>query len=129
VVAVSYERPSGCQMPLVDLVVGLQNDILYVPGRGYIGRLDPVLKGLDGIIESQIVQESLDHIRVQIVPAESFSDLAKTMLERNLRSKVGEDVKISIELVRSIPRGANGKLRAVVTLVRDQYPSNVETPA
>lgn len=129
IVAKTSDCPCGRQMPVVERVVGRQDDILYVPGRGYIGRLDPVLKGLDGIIESQIVQESLDRIRVQIVPAESFSDLAKTMLERNLRSKVGEDVKISIELVRSIPRGANGKLRAVVTLVRDQYPSNVETPA
>ena len=102
-----------------------QDDILYVPGRGYIGRLDPVLKGLEGIIESQIVQESLDQLIVYVVPASNFRpDNLKTM-EKNLFAKVGSEVRVTFEVVPQIARGANGKLRAVVSKVRDQYPERI----
>lgn len=115
--------PCGRQMPRVERVVGRNEDIIYIPGRGYIGRLDPVLKGLSGIIESQIVQEELDRLLVRIVPASDFRQEVLDLLEANMRKKVGEQVQIRFDVVSSIPRGANGKLRAVVSLVRDQYPT------
>ena len=58
----------GRAMPRIRKVVGRLDDILFVPQRGYVGRLDPVFKGLENIIETQIIQETLDTIRVLLVP-------------------------------------------------------------
>ena len=57
------------------------------PGRGHIGRLDPVLKGLSGIIESQIVQEELDRLVVRIVPASDLRHEVLDLLEANMRKR------------------------------------------
>src|SRR5690606_15500097 len=47
----------GREMPVVEMVVGRRDDILYVPERGFVGRLDPVFKGTMPLLEAQIVQE------------------------------------------------------------------------
>ncbi len=52
----------GRAMPRIRKVVGRLDDILFVPQWGYVGRLDPVFKGLENIIETQIIQETLDTI-------------------------------------------------------------------
>lgn len=125
VVAAQEPCPCGRSMPRVERVVGRQDDTIYIPGRGYLGRLDPVLKGLHGIIESQILQTALDELLVRIVPASDFTRDTLAILETNLRKKVGPSVRVRFELLDSIPRGPNGKLRTVVSLVRSQYPQQI----
>lgn len=109
--------PCGRAMPRVERIVGRTDDILYFPGRGYIGRLDPIFKGLDAILEAQIVQEDLRTVCVQLVPAEGYRDEVARKLIANLRSKIGPDVNIRVKLVNHVPRGANGKFRSVVSKV------------
>ena len=107
----------GRRMPRIDRLSGRTDDILVVPGRGYVGRLDPAFKGLRHIIETQIVQESLDEIRVLLVPAPEYDSDTATQLVQNLRAKLGETIQIQIKLVDRIPRGPNGKFRSVVSKI------------
>lgn len=112
----------GRAMPLVARVVGRTDDILYVPERGYVGRLDPVFKGDMPLIEAQIIQEALERVVVKLVPAEGWDDEQQAVLMENLRAKLGVRATIEVEIVPEIPRGANGKFKAVVSRVKDQYP-------
>lgn len=112
----------GRRMPRVEAITGRVDDVLYVPDRGWLGRFDPIFKGLRGIHEAQIVQESLDLIRIKIVAAADFDAAAEAALVVNLRRKVGMSVALEVERVREVPRGPNGKFRSVVSLCRDQYP-------
>lgn len=113
----------GREMPIVSRVVGRRDDILYVPERGYVGRLDPVFKGNMPLIEAQIVQEALERVKVLLVPADGWNAEQREVLMGNLRAKLGREVAIEIETVREIPRGANGKFKSVVSHVKDQYPA------
>lgn len=115
----------GREMPIVSRVVGRKDDILYVPERGYVGRLDPVFKGTMPIIEAQIIQEELERVVVKLVPAPGWNDAQQRALMDNLRAKLGTRVRIEIETVGEIPRGANGKFKAVVSKVKDEYPALV----
>jgi phenylacetate-CoA ligase len=115
----------GRAMPQVESVQGRVDDILFVPGRGYVGRLDPVFKGLSNIIEAQIIQETLEHIHVLLVPDERYNENIRHHLEENIREKLGNTVDITIEEVKSIPRGANGKFRSVLSNVRHLYPDQM----
>lgn len=113
----------GRDMPRIADIVGRTDDLVFIPDRGFIGRLDPVFKGLRGIIESQIIQIALDHIVVLIVPTSSFSPDDENRLIANLLSKLGASVTVEVRLVDYIQRGANGKFKSVVSLVTHSEPT------
>jgi phenylacetate-CoA ligase len=108
----------GRSMPRIESVLGRRDDVLTIPGRGHIGRMDPVFKGVTKIIESQIVQDSFERIRVLVVPAEGYSSEVEHKLRTNIVKKVGADITVDIIKVAAIPRGANGKFRSVVSHVK-----------
>ena len=78
-----------------------------------IGRLDPVFKSRLPIEEAQVVQERLTEIRVLYVPASGFDEGSARELVRLVRQRMG-DVRVVLEPVERVPRGPNGKFRAVV---------------
>ena len=115
----------GREMPRIAMLEGRIDDILYIPERGYVGRLDPVFKGLKNIIEAQIIQEDLGLIRVLLVPDVKYDDSIKDHLIQNMRNKLGQEVKIIVDLVKYIPRGPNGKFISVVSKAKNLYPDKV----
>ena len=115
--------PCGRAMDRVEEITGRLDDILFIPDRGFVGRLDPVFKGLTGIYETQIIHESLNTLKLLLVPGNGYDDQIETHLVRNLRKKVGERVSVVVEKVTAIPRGPNGKFRSVISACKDQYPT------
>jgi phenylacetate-CoA ligase len=120
----SKEKTCKCgrHMPIIQKIIGRTEDTLYFPNRGYTQRFDTALKGIKGIIESQIIQDSLNSLKVLIVATNEFDEKNKSKYLWGIQNVCGEDISIKFEYVDSIPRGANGKLRAVISQVRDQYP-------
>jgi phenylacetate-CoA ligase len=113
----------GRTLVRVGEVIGRSDDILYFPGRGYIGRLDPIFKGIVGLVEAQVVQESLQFVRVLVVvDPERWNAEQSQKLLSNLASKVGLKTHLEIQRVEAIPRGPNGKFRSVISRCMHQYP-------
>ena len=79
-----------------------------------VGRLDPVFKSVLGVREAQVIQESLDLVRVLLVPGDGLGPADEAALRRALRGRLG-DVQVSVEYVSAIPRSPNGKFRAVIS--------------
>lgn len=102
-------------MPVVEGVLGRQEDILYTPERGYISSLNKVFaEAPNTITESQIVQRGPTDFLLRVVPRGAefgVQDLDGAI--RELRKRVGQ-VEVSVEVMDRLPRGANGKLRAVI---------------
>ena len=103
----------GRLLPIVGSIEGRVDDVLYSAEGRAIGRLDPVFKRAVPIREAQIVQESLRRITVRYVPADGFGAESARSIRERLRERMG-DVEVVLERVDRIPRGANGKFRAVV---------------
>jgi phenylacetate-CoA ligase len=76
-------------------------------------------KPLDSIEGSQIVQTDLDRLLIRIVPGGAFGDKDRSHLMRELRDRLGEDMRIDIECVNELPRTSRGKFKWVVSLVDD----------
>jgi phenylacetate-CoA ligase len=102
-------------MPVIEEIGGRVDDIVYTRERGALGRLDPVLKGVHNIVESQIEQESLDLLRIRFVPAPRFTPEDLQVLETNLRARVGRGIHLEFECTNRIPRSANGKFQFVIS--------------
>ena len=74
-------------------------------------------KPLDSIEGSQIVQTDLDRLLIRIVPGGAFGDHERNHLMRELRARLGEDMRIDIECVDELPRTSRGKFKWVISQV------------
>jgi phenylacetate-CoA ligase len=110
-------EPGLCQcgrsLPLLGTVEGRVDDILYTLDGRRIGRLDPLFKGDLPILEAQIIQEALNSVRVRYVPTAGFGSLHERLIIEGVRSRIGP-VKVIMEALERVPRGPNGKFRAVL---------------
>jgi phenylacetate-CoA ligase len=99
-------------------VDGRAEDYLRTPdGRMVVG-MNQVLKWAPSVREAQIVQERLDHVEVRFVPGRG-GDVEREMnrVRDELSQRLGPAVRIELRVVDAIPRGAGGKMRAVVSKV------------
>jgi phenylacetate-CoA ligase len=107
------ECPCGRTLPLLDHIEGRADDLLYTADGRRIGRLDPVFKSNLPIREAQIIQVSFGRIRIRYVPAPEYTAAAGESIREALQARMGP-VAVALEPVDRIPRGPNGKFRAVI---------------
>jgi phenylacetate-CoA ligase len=123
------EEPCRCGLPFptIDAIVGREDDVLFTPDRGFVGRLDTVFKSVaNTIIEAQIVQTSPEKIILRVVPDRArYASRDADKIVEEMRKRLGQIVRIDVEEVQSIPRSANGKMRPVVNLCQDLLPAHL----
>lgn len=68
------------------------------------------------IREGQLIQHALDRVTLRYVPMPEFNEAAEAKLRRAVTNLLGP-VDITMEPMTRLPRGANGKLRAVICAV------------
>ncbi|MBX3744361.1 MAG: phenylacetate--CoA ligase family protein [Verrucomicrobiae bacterium] len=113
VVEPGWRCPCGRTLPVLTRIEGRSDDLIRTPDGRWIGRLDPVFKGGLPVVEAQIQQLGPDRIEVRVVPGHGYGPTAEESLRRALMERVGA-MRIEIVLVERIPRGSNGKFKAVV---------------
>ena len=111
-------------MPKIKSLEGRKEDILYVPDRGYITGIAP-LSGLSNIIEGQIIQEDLNHIRVLLIPDTGYNQDIEDRLLNKLHIQISSSVNITIEKVDQLFRGPGGKIRPIISKVQHLYPDDM----
>lgn len=74
-------------------------------------------KPLDSIQASQMVQTAVDRLTVRIIPRPEYSAADSEHLVRELKARLGQDMQIDIEFVKSLPRTASGKFKWVISQV------------
>ena len=110
----------GRKHPVIGAILGREDDYIVTPEGNMVGRLDPMFKGLTGILEAQVVQEAIDQITILVVPAAEFDDAARASLIEGLRERVGRSMKISVKDVPAIARTRGGKFRSVISRIPPQ---------
>jgi len=103
----------GRSLPVVERIEGRCDDVLITRDGREVGRLDPVFKSTTAVREAQIIQESVDRVRILYVAGPGFGASDDASLRLRIRERLG-DVEVILEPVKSVPREANGKFRAVI---------------
>lgn len=107
---------SGCAcgrpFPVVARVEGRADKSIVLPDGRQIGRLDHVFKGLDNVVEGQVVYRGDGHFVLRVVPGPHWGHTDAQRLIANLHSRV-EGVSVEVEETTAIARGANGKFEFV----------------
>ncbi len=102
----------GRSLPVMSSIEGRSSDVLFTRDGRQVYWLSPVLYGLP-VRQSQMVQESLDHITVRVAPGLGFTaDTGRTIVAR-LKERLGP-VSVQLLVVPEVPRPESGRARAVV---------------
>jgi phenylacetate-CoA ligase len=112
-------------MPVIGSIEGRKDDYIFSHERGWIGRMDPCLKGVEGILECQFVQRDSDSLDVLYVPAPEMRADDVAQLRRNLRQRLGTLIELRFTELEQIPRGANGKFRSVVSKLPKEFKASL----
>jgi len=114
-VGARLKKPCSCGRP-GDVFLdsdGRLEDYVVTPDGRMVGRLDHIFKEQVDVIEAQILQEAPDAIEVRVMPRPSWNAASERRLLRDIRSRLGDEIRVELNLVRMIPREPNGKFRAV----------------
>lgn len=106
----------GREFPLIERIIGREEDCLIGVNGERVGRLDPVFKKSPAsIVRAQIVQRARGEVEVLYVPDEaSFRPEHLEVIGHELKARLGESMQVRFKSVREIPLGKNGKFKAVV---------------
>jgi phenylacetate-CoA ligase len=107
----------GRTFPLAEEIYGRHDDYIITPTGRWVGRIGPVFYNSQNVTEGQIIQESLDHVRVRLVTTPAFTSNDERILCANLISFLGPEIQITVEKTPEIKRTGNGKYKLVISKV------------
>lgn len=95
-------------------------DIVLTPDGRFISPsiLTHPFKPFDQLLKSQVIQESIDQLRVKLVPSTEFTDEHQQQLVAGLRERLGDGMRIDVEIVPDLPPEKSGKFRWVISRVQ-----------
>lgn len=106
--------PCGRQMPVIKEVVGRIEDVVIGPDGRQMVRFHGVFVNQPHVQEGQIIQESLNFIRVKVVSTDGFGNQDVQDIVHRVQLRLGGEVRVEVEPVAEIPRTKAGKFQAVV---------------
>ena len=86
---------------------------MLTPSGRKVGRLDQIVLGSD-ILKCQIIQLTLEKLKLKIVPGKTFQPYQKNLILENISDRLGSDIKVELEMVKDIPLTSSGKFRFIV---------------
>jgi phenylacetate-CoA ligase len=116
-------KPHACTcgraLELMDDVTTKAEDVLTLKDGRLISPsvLTHPFKPLDCIEGSQIVQTAPDVVTVRLIPGATYTDAHTHHLVSELKSRLGEDVRIDVQMVDALETAANGKFKWVISQV------------
>lgn len=113
--------PCACGRTLIRIqsLTTKAEDIIVTPDGRIISPkiLANAFKPISQILNSQIIQDEIDHLKIKIRPSNEFTKLQEGQLRSGLSARLGPMMKIEFEFVDDIPRERSGKFRWVISRV------------
>ena len=104
----------GSPFPVLEKLLGRTDDFILTPDGRKVGRLSPVLKGFP-IKEAIYLQKRIQSMEVHIVKGDGYNSNTEEKVVKELRKRLGNEIKIHCKYLEKIPRGKGGKLRTVIS--------------
>lgn len=104
----------GRGLPLMESVAGRVADFLIKKDGSRVAGvslIENTLTKMPGIVQMQIVQESMDSLIVRVVPGAEFTDGTRCELQDYFKGLFGEDIKVHVKILDAIPPELSGKYR------------------
>jgi phenylacetate-CoA ligase len=110
----------GRATPILKEVIGRIEEVVIGPDGRQVVRFHGIFVDQPHVQEGQIIQETLDRIRVKVVPTVGFGTVDSENIIDRVRLRLGNNVNVIVEPVSEIHRTAAGKFRAVISHLRQE---------
>jgi phenylacetate-CoA ligase len=97
-------------------IIGRVDDYIVTPDGRRIGRLDHVFKDAQHVIAAQILQTTPAHLELRVMRTPQYAARDEDALRAQVCARVGNEMQITFRYVDELPRTAQGKFRAVVSV-------------
>lgn len=118
----SQDCPCGCKFRVLKEVIGRQNDYLELPDGRFLGNvLEHAVDNAKGIKLSQCIQDEINHIYINMIIDETFSEESTKALEIGLRKRIGNEIKIDFRVVDRLEKTKSGKTPFLISKIGHNY--------
>lgn len=111
-----YACPCGRVFPVVEQIVGRVEDYVLAADGRHVFMMSNTIDAIPNILEGQILQDSPNEVKILLV---SVPDkvVDKVQVIALARQQLGDEMRVIVEQVTTIPRSANGKFRTVIRTI------------
>ena len=121
-VSISNEKECKCgsNFPICKEIDGRKDDFLISKTNGEInlGNISNATKGVEGIINFQLTQNTLDEINVKVAATNNFTSAQQIKFVDALKQRFGEDMHLNLVVVDEIPLEESGKFRIIKNFIK-----------
>lgn len=121
-IVIRSEKKCPCtrEFPVIETIIGRECDMIRtstgkVLGPSIMTALVYVVCGASHFVESQIIQDSMDHVVIEYVPAKNCTPKYLSELKAKLTEYFPDDLSFDMKEVAAVQRTQGGKIKAVVS--------------
>jgi phenylacetate-CoA ligase len=112
----------GRAFPVVKAIGGREGDVIRTPSGHELGvtivvHLLYVICGANNVLETQFVQDAPDHITIEYVPGNNFSEADLMNIKQRSAQYLPRDLRIDVKKVKAVHRTNAGKIKPIVSLI------------
>ncbi|TKF22568.1 phenylacetate--CoA ligase family protein [Vibrio genomosp. F6] len=112
--------PCGRVFPIISKIEGRVGDYLIGEDGQKVHILNHIPKGVDGLLACQFIQNEPRSIVISAVIDETvFDSNQESKLIANTKDRLGQTMSVSINLVNSLDRTRNGKIRQAICTIKE----------
>lgn len=100
---------------LVRAIDGRLTDYITMPNGERVASLAGPLHSTSGLAEAQIFQDEYGVLTIRYVPTKDWKEENISSIERKLRDRIGNKIKIQFQKVEKVERTARGKIKLVIS--------------
>ncbi|HEB72080.1 MAG TPA: phenylacetate--CoA ligase family protein [Nitrospirae bacterium] len=120
----NVECPCGRKLPMINKIEGRVADYIYTPDKKLISGIsltENFATLLDGVGQIQIIQDKLNHIKLNIVKNNKYSENTVKTVNELIGTHLGAQMTYDIEYVEEIPQEPSGKYRFCISKIRNPF--------
>ena len=111
--------PCGNQLPVLAELLGRSTATFRTKTGTLIhgGYFTQQFYDLKGVVQFQIIQETLKHCVLKVVVSEQWTEATHRYLVQSIQRALGEEIIVTVEFVEEIPLSASGKREFTISKV------------
>jgi phenylacetate-CoA ligase len=95
-------------------VLGREQEILVCPKGVRLTGIDHIPRDVNHILRIQVIQETLDDVRILVLPTDEYTETDAAHLMHNARAKIPASMRLRIETAKTLERTPRGKTPLVI---------------
>ncbi|MDO9578402.1 MAG: hypothetical protein Q7J16_11000 [Candidatus Cloacimonadales bacterium] len=118
----NVECNCGRHFRVIKEIAGKACDYIQTPDGRILGAvMSHSIDLAKGVLCSQIIQQKLDEIQVKVIVDETFDDKSQSELEKGLRKRLGNEMKIEFQQVEQLEKQPSGKTAFIISKIGNVY--------